>query len=473
MNTSEYIQKLAAHKVAVAIGEMEVEKTRSVGKKVDDPKPAQKSFIERAADKFLPEMAGGSIGYLAHGMEEYGNYKYNQSTPIGELFSDFANNTLKKKGLEGDIYYTQTFPRSPLINLHKDESDLTKILKSFISPKTQSISAYGDRVLGNSEEDKELIKHIFSEPFAKNMIDDLGNPERLGELPDRLRKAMKNGDDWWGDVSRYINNETKKGKNRGMAFMEALSNQASNTEPFSNARGMVKTPRNNMRALAHEYGHIESEMGVDNIKKTKIGPVYDVLRKVLSDPINGLHESYSPDFLKNIVGKISGGLNSTPTGNIINRSLQTVSGVNNSLPTQTVFLTKALGTISPDTLNNLKEKDPTGILDYIDEHPIASTLIASLPHVGREAATTIPGTRMTYEFWKALKDGNNEFMKNHVFSDEVRKGIKNLADINPGWEAAKFFGKNLGKTTISLTAPVLGLMAFNKVKEWLGQKDDS
>lgn len=471
MDTLEYIQKMAAYKLAVARGEMEVGKTRIVGKKADEPKSIQKkedSILKRFGNTFLPDIAGSALGMAVHGAEEYGNFKYDQSTPIGELFSDFANDQLKKKGLEGNVYYTQTFPRSSL-PANESDSEISKILKSLISAKTPSTSAFGfDKIT-----DPEDIRENFSRPFAE----DLKRHLMHGEPMDMLTKARRKGDSWFMDFMRDYNTAErdflKNNKQGTPPFLVALDKLKENVEPFKDARAIVKTPRNNMRALAHEYGHIESEMGVNEIQKTKLGPVYDFFRTVLSDPSDGLFQNYAPSGIKKFVNNISDKLNSTPLGANMNSFVQkAILGADRTLPSNIVLGTKLINVISPETSKKLEENDPTGILKYIDEHPVASAVIAGIPQAIRESATTIPGTKMTYEFWKALKDEGNQFMGNHVFADEVRKGVKNLADINPTWEAAKFFGKNLGKTTLGITAPIIGLMAMNKVKEWLKDKDE-
>lgn len=426
-------------------------------------KPDNSSMLGRVADKFLPELSAYPLGKLVTGMEEYGNFKYDQSTPIGELFADFANNRLQQKGLNGNIYYTQTQPRS-FLNSSTPRSDLENMIRSLGVPKTDAYSIYDS----NGITDPEDIKELLSRPFTQDMI---ASRNSTG-FSDRINKAQAEGQEWFGNLVRDINNGRRNGKSQQEAMADAFSNLMEDTSPFQNVKGVVRAPRNNLRALAHEYGHIESEMGNEAILNSRLGPAYGFLRTALSSPIDEIYQNYAPSNVKRFFGNISDSLNQTDFGKVINSlTQQVVLGNMQTLPTRAVSLTKGLGVLAPETMKDLKEKDPTGILNYIDEHPVASTIIAALPSIGREAATTIPGTKMTYDFWKALKNRNNEFMRNHVFSDQVRNGLSNLADINPNWEAAKFFMKNLGKTTLGITAPLIGVLALDKIMKWKQERD--
>lgn len=466
MNTFDFINKLAAYKVAVATGE--VDPVKSVGEIAGEPDSLQKSTFERAVDNFGPEMLAIVPGGLVHGMEEFGNYKYDQSTPVGELFADFANSELKKKGLTGEIFYTQTVPRT-LLKETTDGSDIARAVQSVFVPKTPSISAYSSSVIaGNTEEEKKLLRKYFADPFTRDMNKHLAD---YGSS-DRFEKALLQGDDWIGQMQIAMNREMRNGSDKNTAFAKALEEQLTNIEPFKNARGFVRTPRNNMRALAHEFGHIESEMNEGKLVDSPVGPVYNFVKTVVSDPLNGLYERFAPDFIKKPISDIYNKLDTTGVGRVINGIAPTFLGAHMTLPTSAVTGIKLVDTISPETFNSLKEKDPTGILEFVEEHPVSSSIIAGLPQVVRETVTTVPGTRMTYNFWKAIKDGNNQFMKDHVFADQVRKGLGDLSKINPTWEAAKFFGKNLGKATIGITAPMLGLMAVDKLKDWINSKDE-
>lgn len=463
MNTSEYIQKLAAYKIAIATGEMEVGKTKSVGEQAGEPEPIQKKpFMGRLADKFKGELDTAVVEILGRGLEEYGNLKTDQATPIGELFSDFANDQLKKKkGMKGNIYYSQSFPRSYLEGM-KNPNELKNIAGSLVAPKTE---AYSGLVLDSEFGNPSIVENAFNTPIHNNMIKELAT----GKKPDRLTKALKAGDDWAGGYQRAKNLLMRNGVPENQAEIQAIGATWQYGNLFKDAKGIVVTPRNNLRSLAHEYGHIESELGVE-----KLGPTYNFFRTVLSDPMESIYGKVVPDKIKAVINdKIYPKVTSVIGTDTWNQLKRLALGSERSLPLQAVLATKAMDVIAPETMDKLKEKDPTGVLDFIDEHPTASAIIAELPHIGREAATTIPGTKMTYEFWKALKDGNNEFMKNHVFADEVRQGLKDLSKVNPSWEAAKFLGKNVAKTTFGITAPLLGLYAAGKIRNWLGKKDDN
>ena len=467
MNTAEKIQKLAMYKLAIATGDMEIGKTNSTGTNTDKPKKLKKdtTLFERLTNKMVPEISTVPTGLIAHGLEEYGNLMTDQSTPIGELFSDFAKDQISQKGFKDGIYYTQTQPRS-YIKDQVNSSPLKKIWGSITSPKTEAVTSFYPRAAKGEE-----IKNIFSGPLTKDIQDAM----KLEGRSDVLDKAVANADDMAGALVRKIRSlMQREGKSFEEAQDLAIDSLKTNTDLYKNPRVVVKAPRNNLRALAHEYGHVEDEIMKSSISKSKIGPVYDFLRTSLAAPSEELYMRYTPEKVKNILGKVSDKINSTAPGLWMNKNFQSyVLGKYSPLPAQAVALTKGLGIIAPDTMDKLKEKDPTGILNFVDEHPVASSIIAGLPHMSEEIATTIPGTKMTYKFWQALKDENNQFMKNHVFADSVRKGIKDLSKISPGWEAAKFFGKNLGKTTLGITAPIISMLAVGKVKDWLGGKDES
>lgn len=486
MNTAERIQKLAMYKLAIATGDMSVDKTKSVGEKANDPEKLNKpkSFMDKLVDKMGPGLISIPIGKAVHGMEEYGNLMIDQNTPpIGELFSDFATDRLKKKGLKGEVYYTQTMPRTKVSASPKDNI-LKKIFMSIEAPKTESYSNY----LRGSKPTPEWIRENIAEPFANDMTfmyetAKKYNPDILIskgddiiQSSDRFVKADMLKDDLMGAITRKYNAIIKEKPDilNSDAIHEAIKSTGKLDELYKDPKVIVRTPRNNLRALAHEYGHVESNMGNDKILNSAIGSVYRPIRDILSAPLASHYKNHAPEGLQKFLGGISDAMDKNPVGSIINSVVQNnVLGKMRTLPVHAVTAINALSLISPDSMKKLKEKDPTGILNFVDEHPIASSVIASLPQVGREAATTIPGTKLTYDFWKALKDGNNEFMKNHVFTDDIRKGIKNLADINPGYEAAKFFGKNLGKTTLAVTAPLLGLAAIEGFKKWFGGNNGS
>lgn len=461
MNTSEYIQKLAAYKIAIATGEMEVGKTKSVGTEAEKPEPVQKkTFMSRLADNFKSDLDTTIVERLGHGLAEYGNLKTDQSTPIGELFADFANDQLKKrKGMKGNIYYSQAFPRSYLDGM-KNPNEIKNIIGSIAAPKSE---AYSGLVMDSELGNPGIIENAFNTPIHDNMIKELAT----GQKPDRLVKAIKSGDDWASGYQKAKNLLMRNGVPEDQAEIQAIGTVWQYGNLFKDAKGIVVTPRNNLRSLAHEYGHIESELDVE-----KLGPAYNFVRTVLSDPLESIYGNIVPDKIKNVINNVIypkvTGVVGTDTWNQVK---ELALGSQRSLPFQSVLTAKALNVIAPETMDKLKEKDPTGVLNFIDEHPVAASIISELPHIGREAATTIPGTRMTYEFWKALKDGNNEFMKNHVFANEVRQGLKDLSKINPSWEAAKFLGKNVAKTTFGITAPLMGLYAVGKLRDWLSRKD--
>lgn len=359
---------------------------------------------------------GTTAGEIGQGISRVGwnlhNTSVPQSSPIGELFADYAQDKLRHHS--GNILHVPSAIRAA------DNSSLFNIL-------TSPITAYVDSV-----------------PAGRKIL-----PEELSSITEDLLKHL--GAEYTGDVPP--DKLTKLRLSGGVSSVDDLIKHLDMT----NLKHYVSVPRNNIPAMAHEYGHIagmnelEPEVGqpIRNSLKALGRKAWAVLAESAGSAlpeIPGLDKAH-----RAAVSAIRGSSLPKP----ISESIITML-FGTSLP---VLGTAALANF--DTARNVaKAVSPfdsvDNAIDWIGENPGTSVGVASIPFLTHEMFTSAPGGKLVYDFFNDLPNKAGILAK-HPYTDDVLKAV---GKVSPNKEVLKFLAHNVGIVAGRAALP-LGLIAAN------------
>lgn len=411
---------------------------------------------ERAAKAYTPNVSDMALSSLLAASAILGNHYTDQSAPIGEMMADYAIDDLKKKGW--NVEYYQSYPRS---HIHPGYGPVGATINSFLvpGPPTKIVSRPRDPITGKRipMPDKDL-RNVFGRMKGEAISQEF----TLNLFPDKMLKAKATGDPWLDKIVKLIKgrptvDKLKNGKPVATDETARLIASAIGTDAskLRDVDAIVVAPRNNERAIAHEFGHmyqkVDSAVPYKNETLNKLKGIGDQVWRFMSRPLEGA-------LPKDALGKVNETMGKIPNP-MVRDITRTAIGLNTSVPNHLINLIKTINVFAPELSEKMEEKDPTGAIKFINENPAIAAGIAGLPHAIMEMSTTVPGTKLTYNFWKDLNSGK---LNKHPFAKDVLKSVgKKL----PAMEAAKFFGKNLFYTAAPIYAPLVGLWAYNKYKE--------
>lgn len=359
---------------------------------------------------------GSAAGEIGQGISRAGWNFHNAATPqnstIGELFADYAQDKLRHSS--GNVLYVPSSIRTP------DGSSLLAMMTSPVTAYVDSVPA-GRKILPSelSSITEDLLKHL--------------GAEYTGDVPpDKLTKLKLSG---------------------GVSSVDDLIKHLD----MANLKHYVSVPRNNVPAMAHEFGHIA---GMNELEPVSGQPVRNALKAMGRKAWAVLAESsgsslpeipIAEDVHRAAVSAIRG----TSLPKPLSESLITML-FGSSLP---VMGTAALANFET-ARNAAKAISPfdsvDNAIDWIGENPGTSVGVASIPFLTHEMFTSAPGGKLVYDFFNDLPDKAGILAK-HPYTDDVLKAV---GKVSPNKELLKFLTHNIGIVAGRAALP-LGLIAAN------------
>lgn len=330
-----------------------------------------------------------------------------QDTPIGEIFADFAIDRIKQNSnIPVDIAYVQKYPR-----VYSDA-----IPESMRTPLGDFVA---DAFLSNGANVDKFIKE---------------RPEELGELIDEFRRAGTE------HLQNELNGAIPADKLRKFNNVvgDVLNKEFT---PSADINFIVHAPRNNLATAAHEFGHIVNDTSAyaDSINDTSVlGKIRNAARSIWDNVgVKSITESsLVPESIRN---GIFDRVNSIKNPILRNAAtMLTSTGMPTALTLATLPFTTsktfrdAVGSL--DSSGNTQE-----VMDWIGDNAVTVSALAAAPRLIEEAATTIPGYKLTVDFWNEFNKGANGALKDHPL---MREAAGLVGKKTPWLEGLKFIGRN-------------------------------
>ena len=359
---------------------------------------------------------GSAAGEVGQGIARLGWNLHNahipQNSAIGELFADYAIDKLKHPN--GNVMYIPSPIRAPESN---------SIFQMLFSP----VSAYVDSVPTGSK-----ISKVDLDMVTDSLMTQLGM-EHAGVVPsDKLPKLRQLG---------------------GISSKEDLIKKLN----MDDLRYVVSVPRNNIPAMAHEFGHVA---GRNELEPLTDQPVRNALKAVGRKAWSLLGES-SGSALADIPG----------VSDLYAAAKAGIRGAGMPKPVAETLITMLFGAPLPvmgaaavsnsktirDVLKAVSPFDSVdNAIDWIGENPGTSVGVASIPFLTHEMFTSAPGGKLVYDFFNDLPNKAGVLAK-HPYTDDVLKAV---GKVSPNKELLKFLTHNIGIVAGRAALP-LGLIAAN------------
>ncbi|NCU30996.1 hypothetical protein EOM57_04290 [Candidatus Saccharibacteria bacterium] len=396
----------------------------------EDKRPSQSSAALLAAVSVAPSFYNTLV---ARPLNNLSNYLSDQSAPTGELFADYIKKSIDKPG--NYTFFRQNQPRSFM--------EVNKFLGAFMPSmaNVQYIPPY------------EEMKPEHSRAFKKMVID-----EYLREMSSK-GVAGKGIADKVDSLVDLFTNKTNQLKGRNSPKMDLLDKlqYLKGKSPFSDYRNIVYTGRNDLSAMAHEVGHIVNDRSkADFFRSLPGGEVLEKVHRIIAAPISDSFGDYK--FTAGLMDSAISAARKIPVlGDLGDGAIRAVIG---STSAPVLGMTALLA--SDTARNAVKDVMPfdaaKDALDWVGDNPELAMVVAAAPVALDELATTLPGTKFTYNFYKDLLTRGSK-LRQMPLAEKVLKATKGKS---PVIEAAKFVGKNLLAGSTYMAAP-LGLYVINSL----------
>lgn len=391
----------------------------------EDKRPSQSSAALLAAMSVAPSFYNTLV---ARPLNNLSNYLSDQSAPTGELFADYIKKSIDKPG--NYTFFRQNQPRSFM--------EVNKFLGAFMPSmaNVQYVPPY------------EEMKLEHSRAFKKMVID-----EYLREM------SSKGAADKVDSLVDLFTNKTNQLKGRNslkMDFLDKLQ-YLKGKSPFSDYRNVVYTGRNDLSAMAHEVGHIVNDRSkADFFRSLPEGKVLEKVNRIIAAPISDSFGDYK--LTAGLMDSVVSAARKIPVlGNLGDGAIRAVIG-STSVPALGMGALLA----SDNARNAIKDVMPfdaaKNALDWVGDNPELAMVAAAAPLALDELATTLPGTKFIYNFYKDLQTRGSK-LRQMPLAEKVLKATKGKS---PVIEAAKFVGKNLLAGSTYMAAP-LGLYVINSL----------
>lgn len=391
----------------------------------EDKRPSQSSAALLAAVSVAPSFYNTLV---ARPLNNLSNYLSDQSAPTGELFADYIKKSIDKPG--NYTFFRQNQPRS-LMEVNKF---LGAIMPSMAN--VQYIPPY----------EKMKLEHSLA--FKKMVIG-----EYLREM------SSKGAADKVDSLVDLFTNKTNQLKGRNSPKMDLLDKlqYLKGKSPFSDYRNIVYTGRNDLSAMAHEVGHIVNDRSkADFFRSLPGGEVLEKVHRIIAAPISDSFGDYK--FTAGLMDSAISAARKIPVlGDLGDGAIRAVIG---STSAPVLGMTALLA--SDNARNAIKDVMPfdaaKDALDWVGDNPELAMVAAAAPVALDELATTLPGMKFTYNFYRDLQTQGSK-LRRMPLAEKVLKATKGKS---PVIEAAKFVGKNLLAGSTYMAAP-LGLYVINSL----------
>ena len=381
-----------------------------------------------------------ALGTSSNLLSRFLNRQTPQNLPIGELFADFAIDSIKKSSdIPVSVSYVQKYPR---VGSDVIPEELKTNIGSFLQDIFTPSSAHTDIFIkeGLPGESEELLRI-----FRNTGLDHLKR-EATGIIPpDKLQKA-------------------------GGSMEAVLTKEFS---PNTNISFIVKSPRNNISTAAHEFGHVINDSRAfssslnNNSILDKIRNAAGYLWQNLG--VKSVTESdLIPSSINNTIYNAANNIKSPLLKDIVHYFSSA------SMPTPLVLATLPLTSSKTvrDTIGSLDSSGKTQeIMDWIGDNATAISALATAPRLIDEMATTIPGYKLTVDFWKEFNKGNKGVLGNHPL---LSKASDLIGKKTPWLEGLKFIGRNSLHFIPALAPVAVSAISnyMNKVNENDGNREN-
>lgn len=372
---------------------------------------SQKGFLEQAKDTLLNLGKGLGVGVAIQNtptaIRGIINDRIPQDSRIGDMLVDFAN----KSNAVGMPAVLEDSALRSFGDLWRETKRPTYLLSELVT----AYPAYSDTYPRVS-----LSKHMW----------------RAGDTADDYIRAL---------AEEAASMAHPKAVERGLAVsIEDLAAQMASQHDFSKGLGMVTAPKNNTYAITHELGHLADDVAVSGLQEkanSLLPGLGDLAYRGYSMATGPLREHLQkiPAFDK---FQTSLRARSPVLGNLLNTvTSASVPGIATAALAGSQTIRDILRTVIP-----LDVTDKA--MDFVEEHPVITSMSGSIPQIMSELYTNIPGTKLTHDFYSHLNS------LGPAAAGELGSLAAKAGKFSPILEAAKFLGHNLLSHMTYLTVPV-------------------
>jgi hypothetical protein len=209
----------------------------------------------------------------------------------------------------------------------------------------------------------------------------------------------------------------------------------------------VSAPKGNLYQKAHELGHVDDALKMRKYTDKLLGkdvnfyPAYDFL--------TGPAESFLKSTFPSVEKAISGFKATNPQAYDM---LSFASG-RASIPGLAGAALGASQTVRDAVRTVLPFEGTDKVMDFVEEHPIGTSVAGFLPQLINEAYTSVPGYKLISKFYEHIND-----MDPSKITPDIKAALGGLAGrigkISPEMEGMKFLGHNALASLTYAMAPL-------------------